>query len=65
MIVKLNDNEKLVKEIRDKIKKNGGHCISKSEKTEDTICMCQDFRELIEARGCGMCDCKLYVLEQD
>lgn len=57
MIIKLSDDIELVKEIKDKLKSNGGYCPCKIEKTDDTKCMCKEFRE----QGSGECHCGLYV----
>jgi ferredoxin-thioredoxin reductase catalytic subunit len=36
------------------IKENGGYCPCSIEKTDDTKCMCKEFRET------GVCHCGLY-----
>jgi len=43
-------------EVIKKIKENDGYCPCKLTKTEDTKCMCKEFREQQE----GLCDCGLY-----
>lgn len=43
--------------ILDAIYKNGGYCPCRVEHTEDTVCMCKDFREQKEP---GMCHCGLF-----
>lgn len=55
--VKLNDDQELVKEIRKKLKENDGYCPCRIEKTEDTKCMCKEFRE----QKVGECHCGLFV----
>ena len=44
------------KEIQQLVKNNNGYCPCKTEKTLDTKCMCQEFREQEE----GICHCGLY-----
>lgn len=44
------------KEIQQAVKNNEGYCPCKIEKTLDTKCMCQEFREQEE----GICHCGLY-----
>ena len=46
MQIKLNNNKELVKEIRKKIKENGGYCPCSLIKNEDTKGMCKEFREM-------------------
>ena len=43
--------------IRQQIKNNGGYCISKTMKNENTKCMCKEFLE----QGVGECHCGLYI----
>lgn len=52
-------------EVRNLIKKalkaNFGYCPCKLEKTEDTKCMCKEFRN----QKSGPCHCGLYYKEKD
>lgn len=56
-MIKTNEDKKLVAEIRQKLKDNGGYCPCRLQKTPDTKCMCKEFREQEE----GECHCGLYV----
>ena len=58
-MIKLNDDESLVKEIQAKLRENDGFCPCKLVKNEDTKCMCKEFRE----QETGECHCGLYVKE--
>lgn len=58
LTIKVSDNEKLVKEVRQKIKENDGYCPCKFIKSKDTKCMCKDFRTQTTP---GECHCGLYV----
>lgn len=60
MRIRVSDNKELVEEIRAKIKENGGYCPCRLEQTEDTRCMCKEFRDQIERRENGECHCGLY-----
>lgn len=60
MRIRVSDNKELVEEIREKIKENGGYCPCRLEQTEDTRCMCKEFRDQIERRENGECHCGLY-----
>jgi hypothetical protein len=53
----LNPDSDFVREIRRKIRKNGGYCCCALVKNPDTKCMCKDFREQTEE---GFCNCGLY-----
>lgn len=52
-----NPNKEYTEEIKRKLKDNAGYCPCKLQKTEDTKCMCKEFREMRE----GMCHCGLYI----
>lgn len=57
MKVKINDNKELVNEIRTKLKENNGYCPCCLIKSEDTKCMCKEFRN----QELGECHCGLYI----
>lgn len=52
----LNSDKEHVKEIKEKLKQNGGYCPCSLLQIEDTKCMCKEFREQDE----GYCHCMLY-----
>lgn len=52
-----NPDKEFVAEIRQKLKENNGYCPCSLIKSEDTKCMCKEFRETYE----GMCHCGLYI----
>ena len=58
MQIKVNDDKELVAEIRKKLKENDGYCPCQIEHTDDTKCMCKDFRENVAS---GECHCGLYI----
>jgi len=58
MQIKVSDNKERVKEIREKIKVNGGYCPCKLIKNEDTKCICKEF---LEQKELGECHCGLYI----
>ena len=59
MKVKVSDNKELVDEIRAKLKENNGYCPCSLIESEDTKCMCKEFRE----QDIGECHCGLYIKE--
>lgn len=56
-----NSNEDFVKEVREKIKNNNGHCACAISFNENNKCMCKEFREQIEQGITGECHCGLFV----
>ena len=61
MEIKFNDNKKVVDAIREGLKKKNGHCPCRLEMTEDTMCMCKEFRDQIaDPEFEGYCHCMLY-----
>lgn len=60
MSIKLNPDKNQVEKIRVAIKNNSGYCPCVLQRTEDTKCMCKDFRENVES---GYCHCGLYYKE--
>ena len=47
MKVTLNPDTETVQFVKDGLKHTGGYCPCRREKTEDTKCMCKEFRDQI------------------
>lgn len=61
MAVKLNPNKEIVDTIKEGLKRNGGYCPCRIEKTKETKCMCKEFRDQIKDPNFeGYCHCMLY-----
>lgn len=61
MKVKLNDNAEIVKMIKEGLEKTGGYCPCRRERTEETKCMCKEFKDQIKDPDFeGYCHCLLY-----
>ena len=60
-MIKETENQKLKEAIKAKLAEDP-HCPCQIEKTEDTICMCKDFRE---AKAPYVCHCGLYEKIED
>lgn len=59
--IEFNKDEKIVAAIREGLKKKDGHCPCRREISEDTVCMCREFREQIaDPEFEGFCHCMLY-----
>ena len=65
MRIKVTDDIELKEKIRQALKDNNGYCPCRLEKTEDTKCMCKEFREQIaDPEFEGYCHCMLYYKEK-
>ena len=61
MKIKLNPDQEIVSTIRKGLKRTGGYCPCRRERTEATKCMCQEFKNPIADPGFeGVCHCMLY-----
>lgn len=61
MKITVNQDEAVVKTVREGLKRTGGYCPCRLEQTEDTKCMCKEFKEQIADHNFeGFCHCMLY-----
>ena len=61
MKIRYNENEEIVKLIKEGLEKSGGYCPCRRERNEDTKCMCTEFKEQIKDPNFeGYCHCMLY-----
>lgn len=61
MKVILNPDKEIVKIVKEGLKQRGGYCPCVIEKSENTKCMCKEFREQIKDLDfTGFCHCRLY-----
>ena len=61
MKIKLNPDQEIVNTIREGLKRTGGYCPCRRERTEATKCMCQEFKDQIaDPLFEGFCHCMLY-----
>ena len=61
MGIKLNPNKEVVNAIKEGLKKTGGYCPCRMERTDDTKCTCKEFKEQIKDPNFeGYCHCLLY-----
>ena len=61
MKIIFNENEKILENIKNALKRTEGYCPCRQEKTPDTMCMCKEFRDQIaDPNFYGYCHCKLY-----
>ena len=65
MKVKYNPDENVVKMIKEGLERTGGYCPCRLERTDDTKCMCREFRDQIKDPDFeGYCHCLLYYKEK-
>ena len=65
MKVRLNEDKEIVKAVKHGLKMKNGHCPCVLEISEDTKCMCKQFREQIANPDFeGYCHCMLYYKEK-
>lgn len=63
MKITQNPNKKYADEIKQKLKDNEGYCPCRLQKTEDTKCMCKEFRDKLGRKESGYCHCELYYAD--
>ena len=66
MAIRLNEDAELVAQIKEGLKRKGGYCPCRLQKTEDNKCICREFREQIADPDFeGYCHCLLYYKTKD
>lgn len=61
MKVVYNPDEKIVAIVKEGLRRKGGYCPCKRERSEENKCMCKEFREQIaDPNYEGFCHCMLY-----
>ena len=61
MAVRLNEDKEMVASIQEGLKRTGGYCPCRLERSEDNKCICKEFREQIaDPNFSGYCHCLLY-----
>ena len=65
MKIRLNENEEIVRTIKEGLERTGGYCPCKLKRTEENKCMCVEFKEQIKDPDfSGYCHCRLYYKEK-
>ncbi len=66
MAIRLNDDKEIVAAVREGLKRTGGYCPCRLARTEDTKCICREFREqMADPDFEGYCHCMLYYKTKD
>ena len=65
MKVRFNSDETIVSAVNEGLKRSGGYCPCKLQRTEENKCMCKEFKEQIADPDFeGYCHCMLYYKEK-
>ena len=65
MKVRYNEDEEIVRTVKEGLLRRCGYCPCVVEKNENTKCMCKEFREQIQDPDFeGYCHCMLYYKEK-
>lgn len=65
MKIRLNENTEIVETIKAGLKRTGGYCPCRRERTEEFKCMCREFKDQIKDPDFeGYCHCMLYYKEK-
>ena len=65
MKVRLNEDAEVVRMVKEGLEARGGYCPCVREISEDTKCMCREFKEQIaDPEFEGYCHCMLYYKEK-
>lgn len=66
MKIRLNPDREIVNRVREGLKRTGGYCPCVLEHSEDTRCMCKEFKDQIaDPEFSGYCHCMLYYKEKE
>lgn len=66
MSVKLNPDREIVETVKEGLRRTGGYCPCRIQRTEDFKCVCREFREQIADTDFeGFCHCMLYYKSKD
>lgn len=61
MEIIFNENKEIVERIREGLKRTGGYCPCRLARTEENVCMCEEFRQQVaDPEFEGYCHCRLY-----
>ena len=63
--VRLNENQDVVQVVKEGLKRTGGYCPCRMERTEATKCMCEEFKaQIADPNYEGYCHCFLDYKEK-
>ena len=63
--IRLNEDPEVVRTVREGLKKTGGYCPCRTERTDEDKCVCQEFKaQCADPNFEGFCHCLLYYKEK-
>lgn len=63
--IRLSENADVVKTVRDGLKRTGGYCPCRLQRTEANKCICEEFKaQMADPEFEGYCHCLLYYKEK-
>ena len=63
--VRETENKEYAANLHEVMKKNGGYCPCRLQRTEENLCICEEFRnQIADPDFSGFCHCKLYYKEK-
>ncbi len=66
MAVKLNPDKEMVATIKEGLKRTGGYCPCRLQRTEEFRCICEEFKaQMADPEFEGFCHCRLYYKSKD
>jgi ferredoxin-thioredoxin reductase catalytic subunit len=66
MKITFNENKEIVDTIKEGLKRTGGYCPCRLQRTEEYKCMCEEFKQQIaDPNFEGYCHCLLYYKHKD
>ena len=66
MAVRLNEDKEVVAAVREGLKRTGGYCPCRLQRTEQNKCICAEFRaQIADPTFEGYCHCHLYYKSKD
>ena len=66
MKITFNENKEIVETIKEGLKRTGGYCPCRLQRTEEYKCMCEEFKQQIaDPNFEGYCHCLLYYKHKD
>ena len=66
MAVRLNGDPEVVRTAREGLKRTGGYCPCRIQRTEENKCICSEFRaQMADPSFEGYCHCMLYYKSKD